>query len=78
MGIAAGGVLVLLGALVLWFSAPYSPLRAEFERGVAELADGERSRGGGVYAPDDFAGLPDAMRRHLELCGYVGAAPRAS
>jgi len=76
MGIAAGTLLVLLGALVLWFSAPYSPLRTEFERDVTELTDREPSRGGEVYAPDDFAGLPDAMRRHLELCGYVGA-PRS-
>ena len=73
------GLAVVVGLAVMvagWFNLPYSPLRHSFERDVAALIATDQA-GGGVFTPDDFAGMPPVVQRFLADSGYLGL-PRMS
>ncbi len=73
MIIAIVVVLLLVGALLLWFSIPYSPLKRAFRKDVEALkSEIQRPRGTEVFTVEDFNNLPIPVRNYLERCGYLG------
>lgn len=64
---------VVILVAIIWFCIPYSPLIADFEKDVNEMTDegvlfGETD----VFRESDLEGLPTAIRRYIEKCGYLG------
>ena len=72
------GVLVfLLAGIAIWFLIPYSPLRSEFSKDLEEKkATNVLYTNTEVYAETDFERFPDAIRKYVEKCGYLGTKKR--
>lgn len=71
-----GALLLIIAAILTWFSIPYSPMKSEFDRlkirQNANLHDLDR-----VFTTEDIAGLPRPLQRYFEYCGFIGK-PRMS
>lgn len=75
MFIALGMLLVIVGALVIWFNIPYSPVKKQFQSDItALLAKNQLSADNELFAEKDFSHLPTAIQRYIENCGYIGTA----
>lgn len=75
MFIALGMLLVIVGALVIWFNIPYSPVKKQFQSDItALLAENQLSADNELFTEKDFSHLPTAIQRYIENCGYIGAA----
>ena len=66
-------LLVIVGAVIIWFILPYSPVKRQFQNDISSLfvvnrlsADHER------FTKEDFAHLPTAVQKYVENCGYIG------
>ena len=79
MLIAVGVLLVLAGALMIWFNISYSPGKKQFQNDVASLVGHNKlPNGNEVFTKDDFAGLPTVIRKYIENCGYIGTPKMSS
>ena len=75
MFIVLGMLLVIIGALVIWFNIPYSPVKKQFQSDItALLAENQLSADNELFTEKDFSHLPTAIQRYIENCGYIGAA----
>ena len=75
MFIALGMLLVIVGALVILFNIPYSPVKKQFQSDItALLAENQLSADNELFTEKDFSHLPTAIQRYIENCGYIGAA----
>jgi len=67
----AGILILLIAAILIWFSVPYSPMMTEFEqlktKQNANLPDSNQ-----VFTAEDIAGLPLPLQRYFEYCGFLG------
>ena len=73
MLIAVGVLLVLVGALTIWFNISYSPVKKQFQNDVAFLAEHNKlPNENEVFTKDDFANLPTVIQKYIENCGYIG------
>jgi hypothetical protein len=74
LGIAVGIVLVIIGALVIFESIPYSPLKSEFQTDVDRLTRAENTMfdEGELFSDSDFANMPEAIQRFIRHSGYIG------
>ena len=73
MLIAVGILLVLAGALMIWFNISYSPVKKEFQNEVASFVEHNKlPNGNKVFTKDDFADLPTVIQKYIENCGYIG------
>lgn len=73
MFIALGVLLVIVGALVIWFNISYSPVKKQFQNDVSTLMkENQLSTDDEVFTVKDFSHLPTAIQRYIENCGYVG------
>ena len=70
IGVVAA-ILVVILAMQIWFRIPFSPLRSNFRKDVERLA-GQSSKAEGVFTEEDFAGMPVALQKYVESCGYIG------
>ena len=70
IGVIAAILVVILGVQI-WFRIPFSPLKNDFEKDVERLA-GQSSKAEGVFTEEDFAGMPVALQKYVESCGYIG------
>lgn len=68
--ILAVGV-VLIAALLLWFSVPYSPAQTEFKR-LVERQNQALGSPAGVFTGADMAALPPPVQRYMQTCGFIG------
>lgn len=68
-----GAVLLLVGAVIIFFNVNDSPLKREFHRDVKSLAETSNDLDvNGVFQKEEFADFPMAIQRYLEHCGYIG------
>ena len=75
MFIVLGILLFIIGALVIWFNIPYSPVKKQFQSDItALLAENQLSADNELFTEKDFSHLPTAIQRYIENCGYIGAA----
>lgn len=73
MFIVLGMLLVIVGALVIWFNIPYSPVKKQFQSDItALLAENQLSIDNELFTEKDFEHLPTAIQRYIENCGYIG------
>ncbi|MGN1053545.1 MAG: DUF6544 family protein, partial [Candidatus Scatosoma sp.] len=73
MFVVAGALLIIIGAITIWFNISYSPVKKRFQNDVSALlsenrlpADNEK------FTDKDFSHLPTIVRRYIENCGYIG------
>jgi len=68
-----GAVLLLVGAVIIFFNVNDSPLKREFHRDVKNLAETSNDLDvNGVFQKEEFADFPTAIQRYLKHCGYIG------
>ncbi len=73
MFIALGVLLVIVGALVIWFNIPYSPVKKQFQNDItALLTENQLSVDNELFTENDFSHLPTPIQRYIENCGYIG------
>lgn len=73
MFVVIGILLVLLGALVVWFNIPYSPIKRQFQNDIATLSSEKHlSFENDVFTDEEFSSLPTAIQRYIQKCGYIG------
>ena len=66
MLIALGVVLVIVGALVIWFNISYSPVKKQFQKDVSILMkEKQLSTDDEVFAVKDFSHLPPAIQQYV-------------
>lgn len=71
MYIALGIVLVLVGALIVYFNISYSPTKREFSKASKQFT--QQSTGTeGVFAEEDILHLPKPVKNYFHYCGYIG------
>ena len=73
MFVVIGILLVIIGALMIWFNISYSPLKKQFDKDTQRLVKENRlETSSEVFTEEDFQQLPQAIRRYVENCGYIG------
>lgn len=73
MHVAIGILLVIVGAILIWFSIPYSPVKKFFSNDIEALKKNTQlSETGNVFEAEEFSHLPIAIQRYIENCGYIG------
>lgn len=73
MFIALGVLLIIVGALVIWFNISYSPIKKQFQNDIAALlSENKLSIDDEVFTDKDFSHLPIAIQKYIENCGYIG------
>ena len=73
MFVVIGILLVIIGALMIWFNISYSPLKKQFDKDTQRLVKENRlETSSEVFTEKDFQQLPQAIRRYVENCGYIG------
>lgn len=66
-------LLLIVGALVIWFNIPYSPVKKQFQNDItALLAENQLSVDNELFAENDFSHLPTAIQRYIKSSGYIG------
>ena len=72
MLIAFGVLLILVGALMIWFNISYSPVKKQFQNDAASLVEHNKlPNGNDVFTKDDFADFSTAIQKYIENCGYI-------
>jgi hypothetical protein len=71
MMIAAGIILCAAGAVLIYFSLPYSPVKSKFDALSAQLIE-QADHFEGVITEEDIASLPEPVKRYFRTCGYLG------
>lgn len=76
--VAAGVLLIFAGMILTWFHIPYSPVKKQFQKDIAELTEEcHVSCENEMFTEQDFAKLPETIQKYIEHCGYIGT-PRMS
>lgn len=73
MFIVLGILLVLIGAIIIWFQVPYSPVKKKFQNDTKTLIIENQIRTEQeLFAKEDFLELPITIQKYIENCGYIG------
>lgn len=73
MYVAIGILLVIVGAILIWFNIPYSPVKKSFSNDIEALKkDIQFPEQVDVFEAEEFSHLPIAIQRYIEHCGYIG------
>ncbi len=66
------GILIfLILGILIWFSIPYSPMKAEFAQLHSQQNSGMQIQKQ-VFKQEDIADLPTPLQRYFEICGFIG------
>lgn len=66
-----GAFAFLVLGIAVWFSIPYSPMKAEFLE-LKSIQNSNLQLTGQVFTAEDIAGLPRPLQKYFESCGYIG------
>ena len=73
MFVAIGILLIIFGAVMVWFNISYSPTKTAFKTDIKALtAENKLDTDGEVFSEEEFAHLPDAIRKYIKNSGYIG------
>jgi len=72
MLIALGVLLIIIGAVLVWFNIPYSPMKQKFSNDLAGLKSESSIYAGEVFTENDFSDRPPIIQKYIEYCGYIG------
>lgn len=72
MLIMLGALLIIVGAVMIWFHIPYSPIKNEFKNDITALmTENNLQTNGAVFKEEDFIHLPSAIQNYIKNCGYI-------
>ncbi len=75
MFIALGILVILIGAIIVWFNIPYSPVKSGFRKDVENLITTNKLQTDAqVFNEQEFNHLPDAIQKYIVNCGYIGTS----
>lgn len=66
-----GAFAFLVLGIAVWFSIPYSPMKAEFSL-LKKIQISNQQPSGQVFTAEDIAGLPSPLQKYFVSCGYIG------
>lgn len=70
--VVIGFLFVLIG-MMIWFHIPYSPVKSDFQNDIDTLVSENQLRTNNeVFTEEDFGGLPVAIQKCIQGCGYIG------
>lgn len=73
MFVVIGVLLIIVGAIMIWFNIPYSPTKSEFNNDVNRLiSENKLQNESELFTEEDFSALPDTIQKYLDNCGYTG------
>ena len=73
MFVFVGILLILLGALMVWFNISYSPVKKTFDKDIKRImSENKLETGNEVFTEEDFADTPYAIRQYIKNSGYIG------
>lgn len=73
MFIALGVLLIIIGAVLVWFHIPYSPIKSDFKADIESLKrDNQIGEEDVCFEKEDFSHLPLAIQKYIDYCGYIG------
>lgn len=64
-------LVVIFGALVIFFKMPFSKTRTEFNRVIERKISMVQTKSD-VFTEDDIKDLPIPIQKYFKLCGYIG------
>lgn len=71
--IAIGVLLIIVGALIIWFNISYSPVKKQFQNDISKLmTENQLSIDNKNFTDTDFSHLPTVIQKYIENCGYIG------
>lgn len=73
MFIAIGIIMIIMGAILVWFHIPYSITKKAFNNDVEGLISNNTLHSDNeLFSEKDFSHLPVAIQRYIKNCGYIG------
>ena len=72
MLITLGVLLIIIGAVLVWFNIPYSPVKQQFYNDLAGLKAESSLYSGEVFTENDFRDMPPIIQKYIGYCGYIG------
>ena len=72
MYIAIGVLLVMIGAAVIFFNIPFSPLKNDFTKDMNALSERSMSPSSRVFTKEDIVALPAPVQKYFRSCGFIG------
>ena len=72
MLVSLGVLLIIIGAVLVWFYIPYSPMKQQFSNDLAGLKSEGSIYTGEVFTENDFKDMPQVIQKYIEYCGYIG------
>lgn len=73
MFIVIGILLIIVGAVMVWFHIPYSPTKSAFSNDIKELISDNRLQSNDeLFTEEDFSYLPVTIQKYIQHCGYIG------
>ena len=73
MFIALGIILIIVGAVMIWFHIPYSPTKSDFRQNINKLvAENKLQSENKLFSEEDISFLPFPIQEYLKYCGYIG------
>lgn len=65
--------LIILGAIMLWFTIPYSPIKNEFQKDITnQISENHLQTKDEVFTEEDFSHLPNPIKQYIRKSGYIG------
>lgn len=73
MFIVIGVFLIILGAVMVWFHIPYSPVKSAFSNDIKKLVSSNKLQiENEIFTEEDFSHLPVTIQKYIHNCGYIG------
>ena len=64
MFVVIGVLLIIVGAIMIWFNIPYSSIKSEFNNDVDRLiSENKLQNESELFTEDDFSALPDTIQK---------------
>ncbi|PMC70577.1 DUF6544 family protein [Corynebacterium aurimucosum] len=67
-----GVIAACVGAVVMWFAVPFSPVKSEFSRDVERAKANAITPTTEVFVEEDFARFPEAIQYYVARNGFIG------
>lgn len=71
LGITIGIILCVVGAIMIFFSVPYSIAKSRFANLTQEVLANAKEESE-VFREEDLVGLPELVQNYIRKCGYIG------
>ena len=72
MFIGIGILLIIIGAILVWFHIPYSPIKKNFSEDIEALKNDNQLKGHGcLFKSEDFSHLPLVIQRYIDYYVFL-------